>query len=225
MRDEESRSQWLHYTGECIQGEHAGSALPMLPTTLTSWKAFRALHPTGTTIDRESSWWRRLAGRIAGARDMALPFGLPPLFTNTMRARDTRLKDNELGLGVVLGQRSLLRRTSALAARFYPFKAFKQQPLVHDTLGDVPLVLAWDAVAHAVAAFDTRLDGSPLRLRLDDQHLVDEGSGARFDLVGRCVQGAFKGQRLAAMPGLSTRWYGFSQTYPNTTIYAPVSAT
>ena len=30
MRDQETRSEWLHYTGECIVGPLAGSTLPML---------------------------------------------------------------------------------------------------------------------------------------------------------------------------------------------------
>jgi hypothetical protein len=138
-----------------------------------------------------------------------------------MHARDTRLGDNELGLGVVLGQRSLVRRASAQAARFYPFKLFKKRPIAHDTLADVPLVLAWDAQARALAAFDTRVDAAPRSFRMEGRILVEASTGSRFDLAGRCTDGALAGKRLVAVPGLATRWYGFAQTYREPTIYAP----
>jgi hypothetical protein len=46
----------------------------------------------------------------------------------------------------------------------------------------------------------------------------DGASGSEFDLAGRAVAGPLLGRRLAPAPALSTRWYGFVQTYPGASI-------
>ncbi len=49
MYDERTRSFWSQAIGEAICGEHAGTRLPIRPSTLTSWGEWRDEHP-GTEI-------------------------------------------------------------------------------------------------------------------------------------------------------------------------------
>ena len=78
MRDEETSSVWLHYTGECIAGPRAGRQLELVSTTAMTWRAFRDTYPEGTTIPPARQWWRRLMGGLIGHRGMHMP--LPRLF-------------------------------------------------------------------------------------------------------------------------------------------------
>ena len=47
----------------------------------------------------------------------------------------------------------------------------------------------------------------------------DLGTGSRFDLEGRCVEGSLRGKQLARVPSLLTEWYGWFAHHPETTIY------
>src|SRR5687767_13099934 len=99
MRDAETSSEWLHYTGECIQGPLAGRSLTMLDSPLVSWKAFRELHATdgATVVPQSNSWFRRLFGRLETSHRL---FHLTGMFRQTMRPPDPRLPEQEFGLGI-----------------------------------------------------------------------------------------------------------------------------
>jgi hypothetical protein len=45
MYDRETISLWLHTTGEAVVGEHLGRTLEFLPSSVTTWKKWRAEHP------------------------------------------------------------------------------------------------------------------------------------------------------------------------------------
>lgn len=45
MYDKQTNSLWLHTTGEAVKGPMKGKRLPFVPSTVTSWKRWRALHP------------------------------------------------------------------------------------------------------------------------------------------------------------------------------------
>ena len=45
MMDRETESLWSHITGECLEGELAGSRLEQLPSVQTTWQLWFAAHP------------------------------------------------------------------------------------------------------------------------------------------------------------------------------------
>jgi hypothetical protein len=50
MYDKETDSKWVHTTGEAVQGPCKGKVLTFLPSTVTSWKKWKALHPKTTVL-------------------------------------------------------------------------------------------------------------------------------------------------------------------------------
>ena len=50
MYDRETDSHWVHTTGECVKGEMKGKTLTFLPSTVTSWASWKALHPETTVL-------------------------------------------------------------------------------------------------------------------------------------------------------------------------------
>lgn len=51
MQDVETESLWVHLTGTCMEGEHKGKVLDVVPSTITSWNAWKQEHPnTDATV-------------------------------------------------------------------------------------------------------------------------------------------------------------------------------
>lgn len=220
MRDDETSSEWLHFTGECIAGAEKGRSLEMLSTTMMSWRAFRETFAGGTTIPLARQWWRRLIGRVVGGR-RSFTF-LPKTFRDTMTDLDDRLPKGELGLGVFIGKRSLVRGTTISGASFYTLKAARRAKLIADVVGSVPIAVVYDETIDSPVALVTELDGERVVLGRDEAgRLRDESTGSTFDALGRCIGGRLLGKRLELAPSVFTRWYGFSQTYRDVTIWAP----
>jgi len=104
--------------------------------------------------------------------------------------------------------------------RFYPNRRVREAQVVNDRVGDVPVVVAFDPTIGSAVAFVATVGEEVLRFGPGEPgRMIDEGSGSVFDLAGRALTGPRAGTRLAMAPGLSTRWYGFSQTYPGAPIW------
>ena len=43
--DKQTDSKWIHVTGTAVKGKYKGTRLEMLPSTLTTWKEWKAIHP------------------------------------------------------------------------------------------------------------------------------------------------------------------------------------
>lgn len=62
MQDEETESLWSHILGDCVQGQHKGKSLEMLPSVLTDLASWKADHPDSTVMNWphgfEQNWKR-----------------------------------------------------------------------------------------------------------------------------------------------------------------------
>lgn len=45
MYDKQTDSLWIHTTGECVKGPSKGKVLSFLPSTVTTWKRWKAQYP------------------------------------------------------------------------------------------------------------------------------------------------------------------------------------
>jgi len=52
MMDEETGSLWSHVTGECLEGEHAGAVLDVVPSVQTSWAEWKSAHPATRVLEK-----------------------------------------------------------------------------------------------------------------------------------------------------------------------------
>lgn len=205
MDDDATGSHWLHYTGECIAGPSAGEQIEMLPSEIKSFGAFRSANPAGTVVAPTNALWRRVIGWL---ETYLVPPMLPGMFYRTMHAGDRRLEERTLGLGVVVGRRNLVRGLVPVA-RFYPMAAAREAGLIVDRVDELDVLVGMDDE-----------QGAPVAYRLPGPCVVLEGSavgadGARWGRDGRDANGV----RLPLANGIFGRWYGFSQTYPDTTIW------
>jgi len=58
MYDRQTESWWQQATGDAIAGEFTGRQLKFLPALIISWADFKAAHPEGKVLSRETSYVR-----------------------------------------------------------------------------------------------------------------------------------------------------------------------
>jgi hypothetical protein len=58
MYDRQTESWWQQAGGDAIAGELAGSQLTFYPATIIAWDEFRAAHPEGQVLSRETGFGR-----------------------------------------------------------------------------------------------------------------------------------------------------------------------
>ena len=51
MYDRKTKSLWVHTTGECVKGELKGRQLEFIPSTVTSWRAWKSTHPKSLVLE------------------------------------------------------------------------------------------------------------------------------------------------------------------------------
>lgn len=208
LYDRDTRSLWMHVTGECFDGPRKGRRLRPLPTgTHTTWAAWRRDHPETDAMAPDV----RFAGRYFTREEArsGVDF-LSPAFARSITKRDERLPLSELLLGVRAGA----------ARRAYPLARLAQgEGVVEETVGGVPTTVWFDASSRTAVAFDARLDGGARSFERRDGGFFERGTANRFDLEGRCVAGERTGQRLARVESLLAEWYGWFAHHPDTTVW------
>lgn len=208
MLDRETKSLWSNLTGEPVVGAWArsGIALQALPSTLTTWKAWRERHPETTVLDlegvRRSVDPRVRYDYVPGAADRARRGVAFPVWQKSDRLeRDTEIYALRLGG----------------AAKAYPLDRLLAAGVVNDSLGGTPLVLDADAEARAVRAY-RRED---LEFQRGDDGLRDAAGGLWTVEEDRIVarSGPHAGRQLDRVVGHVAFWFGWFGFYPHTEVW------
>lgn len=215
LYDHQTSSLWMHLTGECIEGELAGTFLKRVPAGRhTTWADWRAAHPTTDVLMPDPRYENRSGDRgyfpeLASRRGGRF---LPRFFAETIQTRDERLAPHDLVYGIVVGERP----------RAYPFATLAAQPVVEETLHGVPVAVWFDARSGSAAAFDRRVGARTLTFRAAGEgRRQDTGTGSLWTMDGVCVRGPLKASRLKPVFGLQAEWYGWAANHPDTTLWSP----
>jgi len=129
MYDRQTESWWQQFGGEGVVGRYAGTRLRTLPARIVAWRSFRAQHPDGFVLSRNTGYSRPYGENpYAGYDDVSSP----PFFP-TRNAGDKRLPPKER---VVF----LERGGSAVAI---PFSTLAKKRQVEVTLAGHRLAVRW----------------------------------------------------------------------------------
>jgi hypothetical protein len=91
MYDRQTESWWQQFGGEGVVGRYAGTRLRVLPARIVAWRNFRAEHPDGLVLSRETGYSRPYGDNpYAGYDDVSSP----PFFP-TAHGDDRRLPPKE----------------------------------------------------------------------------------------------------------------------------------
>lgn len=205
MADRQTGSVWTHYDGSVLTGPLAGTGvrLTIEPIVHTTWEAWLAEHPDTTVLD----WYEAFADRYREVEPGRA--GLGPQFQRTVLNWDDRLPENELVLGVNVGD----------SFRAYVLTDFAPGlTVVQDELGGVPLIVVLEPEARFGMAFLATLEGEPVDLRVEQGRLVDD-TGTVWSREGRAIEGPRAGATLTYVTSFVTEWYGWAAYHPETSIY------
>jgi len=206
MYDRESFSLWSNLTGEPVVGRRVEDAAPlrMLPMTLTSWEAWREMHPQTDVLDLAAL--RKGPGRRFG-------FDYTPGAARRARA----------GVSFPVWQQSDLLPPEAEiyalrvagAAKAYALDALLGHRALNDRVGETNVVLVVEPGSGAVRVYqrgerrfsagaepETLVDAVGRNWRLSEEALVSED-----------------GESLSRVPGHVAFWFGWYGFYPQTEVY------
>ncbi len=188
IEDRETHTRWSQLTGLAIEGPLQGRRLQQVPAQVLTWRRWQARFPAGTVY--------------AGFRTASFAFSGPKY---------------GLGAGASGHSELVLGTRAGNTWRGYALSLLDHRPILDDTLGGIPIVVAYAPQDGFGLVWDRRLGDHVLEFIAGDSPLtaVDE-HGGRWDLLrGQALSGPDAGARLTGMwatPAFAVGWERFFGT-------------
>lgn len=215
MYDRQTGTLWSHYTGGGVVGELTGVELATHPVSIVAWADWKAAHPNGLVLDRETGFIKEYGlNPYPGYDDVdERPF----LFEGEVDGRYTamtRVVTFTLGDTPVAVTLDRLRRDG----------------LVRTTVDSRDVIVRWTpGVSSALDSFDVAagidvgtsfvaLVEPDERFTVDDDRLVDVATGSTWDIFGSAVDGPRRGERLERIPHFDTFWFAWAAFRPDSVV-------
>lgn len=221
MYDRQTESWWQQATGEAIVGELTGRKLTLLAASIISWADFKAAHPDGTVLSRDTGYSRAYGQNpYVGYDDVnQSPFLYVGPETPDVLPAMARVVTVDLNGEAVA----------------YPYEVLQKVHVVNDAVGGTPVVVFWvpgtasalDAGTLAAGrdvgtavAFSRELEGQTLTFRFDGGRITDEQTGSEWDVLGRGVSGELAGRELTPVVTINHFWFSWAAFKPETRVYS-----
>ena len=224
MWDDATQSWWQKATGDAIVGSMAGTELSLPPAPIIAWEAFAENFADGEVLIRpipESAVLSRYDNPpYAGYDDVD---NSPFLYDGPV---DGRLPATARVLTVEV----------EVDGQFvaYPFSFLAEVGLVNDRIGALDIVALFDDGMHsaflderrrlhssgAATVYERIVDGRTLTLEHTDARFFDLEPGLEWNLLGRAVSGALKGERLESVIHRNDFWFAWAAFNPETQVRA-----
>jgi hypothetical protein len=200
MYDRETESLWMTIPGEPAGGKLATSGIKLkkLPLVVTTWGDWRGRHPATRVLSPDTGHKRDYSPGAAYGPYFASPdlmFPVPNL--------DARLKPKEEIFALEINGQS----------KAYALKKLRQTPILHDTLGDVNLVLVTNEKTSAVRAYSA---GMRRFSRRDGLLISDDGQ--EWEIAEDALHNRRTNERLPRLPGHLAYWFGWASFHPRTSL-------
>ncbi|MFO7536928.1 MAG: DUF3179 domain-containing protein, partial [Chloroflexota bacterium] len=221
MWDRQTESLWQQFTGEGIVGDLAGAQLQMLPSAIISFADFRAAHPGGLVLSRETGFSRS--------------YGQNPYV-----GYDTIGQNPFLFQGEIDGRLPAMVRVITLSIddvdMAYPLPTLAEMGVINDEQAGQPIVVfhtpgtssalgaANIAAAEDIGAtgvFDPVLDDQHLTFQAENGQFIDEQTGSTWNILGQAIAGPLAGSQLDRLVHADHFWFSWAAFKPDTIIYSP----
>ncbi len=211
--DLENRTLWLQLTGRPVAGPAAdtGGGLEPVPSVLTTWEEWSALHPDTTAL----SILNEIYPPTAYGPELAPGSPL-----------ETYLSTDETVFPVWLRSDALAPKDRALGVRVgddakaYPVEALQAARALNDEVGGTRIVIVASPNTEAARVYER----GDVELSLPDDdggsaapaELVDSGGGAWQVTEEALVSRDDPGRRLARLPAQIALWFSWHAFFPET---------
>lgn len=219
MYDRQSHSLWAQMEGRAIVGQRAGTRLTPVPANTLAFEDWRAAHPAGRVLSRDTGHRRNYGVNPYEGYDA------PDLRPFLFAARpDPRRPPKERVVGVKIGD----------TPRAYPWPVLARERVVHDMLGGERIVVFYQSGTlsaldderiersrpiGATAVFSPIAGGRPLTFGAVADGFSDRETGTVWSLLGRALRGPLAGQRLRPVAHVDAFWFAWAAFHPSTTIH------
>ncbi|NBS41154.1 DUF3179 domain-containing protein [bacterium] len=140
MKDRETGSLWSQLLGTTLDG---AKTLDRIPATVMTWATWRQTYPSGEVLSRETGSTRDYT------RDPYGNYATSPAVLFPLTHVDARLTAKTRVFGLIVG--------STVAT--YPFDVIAQMKEIRETVGGVPLEVAYDEDTESVSAYRLNIAG------------------------------------------------------------------
>jgi hypothetical protein len=221
MYDRTTESWFWQVSGEGIVGELTGLRLQPLPSTLTSWAEFKAAHPNGRVLSRDTGHHRDYGRNPYVNYDSSTD---PFLFSGP---EDGRLSAMERVVTVEIEGHAVA----------FPFSRLVDQPVIHHTVAEQEIVVFYrkgaasplDASAVAegrdvgsTGVFVPVVNEEALTFEWDGEAFRDDLTGSTWTLLGEAIDGSLAGERLEPVVHGNHFWFSWAVYQPETEIVPAV---
>jgi hypothetical protein len=222
MYDRQTETWWQQGTGEAIAGALTGTQLTFYPAALIAWSDFKATHPDGQVLSRETGYKRSYGQNpYTGYDDVN---NSPFLY----RGPETP--------GTLPAVARVLTVDLEQEAVAYLYTVLEEQRVVNDTVAGTEVVVFWQpgaasaldtaAIADgrdvgAASAYARELDGRQLTFSFDGTRIVDNETGSAWDVLGQAIGGELAGAQLTPIVAVNHFWFSWAAFKPETRIYQP----
>lgn len=201
MYDEETKSRWSQLFGKAVSGTMEGKSLEKLPSTMTTWGQWKALHPsTGVYVKR------------------SVPY-------NSRFTKETFQKAASTAPGPIRSDDLVLGLEGHVEARAYLLRSLASERLVEETFEGAPILVYVSEDLATTRVYERKIDDRVLSFRLTPEgDLEDAETLSRFDpLTGVAKSGPLQGKNLPALVSTYAVWFAWKHYRPDTTVPAGVS--
>jgi hypothetical protein len=219
MWDRQTQSWWQQFTGEGIVGFYNGQQLTPVPSLVTSYGAFVAQFPNGQVLSRDTGINRSYGSNPYTNYDATEN---PFLFDGEI---DRRLSATEHVLAGIVGGEAIA----------YPFPLLREQGVINDVVGEVPVVAFWQPGAASALGDSTIDEGEDIgwaalyRRVVDERELtfsidltgaiMDAETGTIWNAFGQAIEGELAGTQLQLQIAAPHFWFAWAAFRPETRLF------
>ena len=142
LLESDNGTRYLQFTGEALVGPDAGHQLEHFPSTTTTWAAWQQAWPDTEAMSAEGMPERDPFERYYAS-------GRAGLFQQP--TKDKSLPDKDVVIGMI-GKGDT--DGESLTSRVYSAHALRENPILHETMGDTPLLVVCERGSATYSVFD-----------------------------------------------------------------------
>jgi len=161
MYDRQTDSYWPQTLGMAVVGPATGQILEKIPLDTVRWVDWKKVHPDTQVLRKQTGFIRDYDNNPYGGiqRSNSVGFGV--------EYNDKRLPPKEIAYGVEFDG----------VAKAYSDDAVKQDQLINDVVGEIPIVVVWDSELNTVKIFER----NDLTFTIENNEEFIDNNGATWD--------------------------------------------
>jgi hypothetical protein len=197
LYDQQTRSRWSQLLGHAVSGPLQGKKLEKLPSTMTTWKKWKTLHPDTTVyVKRSIPYQRRFTQET---------------FEQIARMEEGPAQTHDLVVGL----------EGHVEARAYLLRRLAKARLVEDSLEGSPIMVYLSEDLATARVYRRTVGERALSFsRATGDLLHDRETGSSWDAIhGKAVAGPLEGEELQPLVSTYSLWFAWKKYRPDTHLH------